>query len=123
MNLNSVPNDERLTSEHLKKLVENGHISEARTLLSTIQFGRSFELDNWKRVLAEPDARKNESATGGEIKRCTSWLNKNSSNQKYRGKWVALKNGLLIDSHKSRVVLRNKVKQKGELSGVMFFRS
>ena len=104
----------------MKNLVENGRITEARNVLSDIQPGSSIKLDNWKRILAKPKAKISNSATGGKIKGDVAWLHKNSSH--YKGRWIALKNGVLLDSDKSRVELHRSLKQAGKLSGAMFFR-
>ncbi len=107
-------------SEHVKKLVENGQISEAREVLSTLQPGTSTVLDNWQRALAYPRAKLNKSVGGENIKEDAIWLQNNSD--KYKGKWIALKNGILHGAHGSRIELRRSLKQVGKLVGTMFFR-
>ncbi len=47
----SATEKEELISEHLKNLVEKGHIPEARNLLSKIPSGISKKLDYWQKVL------------------------------------------------------------------------
>ena len=107
-------------SEHVKKLVENGQIAEAREIMSITQPGTSAVLDNWKRALAYPKAKSNKSAGGKNIKKDAAWLQNNSD--KYKGKWIALKNGILLGAHESRIELRRSLKQAGKLPGAMFFR-
>ncbi|UCH96032.1 MAG: hypothetical protein JSV88_04060 [Candidatus Aminicenantes bacterium] len=108
-------------SEHVKKLVEEGQIEDAREVLSTIQPGISTELDNWQRALANPKAKLEKSAEGGEsIKEDALWLQDNSD--KYKGNWIALKNGILLGAHESRIELRRSLKHTGKLAGAMFFR-
>lgn len=107
-------------SEHVKKLVENGQIEDARNVLSTVQPGISRELDNWQRALSIPTAKVDKSSEGENVKEDARWLRNNS--EKYKGKWIALKKGVLLGAHISRVELRSSLKQTGKLSGSMFFR-
>jgi hypothetical protein len=107
-------------SEHVKKLVENGQIAEAREVLSTIQPGTSTALDNWQRALSNPKAKLDKSAGGENIKKDALWIQDNSD--RYKGHWIALKSGILLGAHESRVELRRSLKQSGKLAGTMFFR-
>jgi hypothetical protein len=107
-------------SDHVKKLVENGNIEDAREVLSTFQPGTSTALDNWQRALASPKAKLEKSAGGENIKKDALWLQNNSD--KYKGNWIALKNGILLGTHESRIELRRSLKQVGKLAGAMFFR-
>lgn len=107
-------------SEHVKKLVEEGQIAEAREVIYSIQPGISNVLDSWQRALAYPEAKLNESAGGENIKADAAWLQDNS--EKYKGKWIALKNGILLGAHESRIELHRSLKQAGKLPGAMFFR-
>lgn len=107
-------------SEHVKKLVEDGQITEAREVMYFLQPGTSTVLDSWQRALAYPEAKLNKSTGRKNIKDDAVWLQKNSD--KYKGKWIALKNGILLGAHESRIELRRSVKQAGNLPGAMFFR-
>ena len=107
-------------SEHVKKLVENGQIADAREVLSTIQPGTSTVLDNWQRALSIPKAKLDKSAGGENIKKDALWLQNNSD--KHKGNWIALKNGILLGANESRVELRRSLKQAAKLPGTMFFR-
>jgi hypothetical protein len=111
---------EKRISQHVKQLVENSRIEDARNVLSNIQPGTSTTLDNWRKVLSEPKAKVEKSATGGQIRKDALWLQNNS--EKYKGKWIALKNGTLLGSHESRVELRHSLEKAGKLAGTMFFR-
>jgi hypothetical protein len=107
-------------SEHVKKLVENGQIAEAREVMYFLQPGTSTVLDSWQRALAYPGAKLNKSAGGENIKADAAWLQDNSD--KYKGKWIALENGILLGAHESRIELRYSIKQAGKLPRAMFFR-
>ncbi len=109
-------------SQQVKNLVENGKIADAREVLSNIPPGTSTTLDNWKRALENPKAKLDKSTArqGESIKKDALWLQDNSD--KYKGKWIALKNGILIGAHESRIELRRSLKQTDKLAGTMFFR-
>lgn len=107
-------------SEHVKRLVEEGQIAEAREVIYSIRPGTSNVLDSWQRALAYPEAKLNESTETENIKADAAWLLHNSD--KYKGKWIALKNGILLGAHESRIELHCSLKQAGKLSGAMFCR-
>lgn len=112
--------DEELIAEQLKKLIENGSVAEAREILTTIQVGRSPKIEHWRKVLAEPKARCAPSATGGSFREDAVWLQQHA--RKYQGQWVALKQGVLLGSHASRLELHRVLKHAGQLAGTMFVR-
>lgn len=111
---------EKRISGHIKHLVENNFIEDARNVLSTIQPGTFTAVDNWRKVLSEPKAEVEKSATGGQTRKNALWLQNNS--EKYKGKWIALKNNTLMGFHESRVELYRSLKKDGKLAGTMFFR-
>lgn len=106
--------------ENVRNLVENGRISDARHLLRFVPMGISDRVDNWRRILAKPRAKTEDSASGGGLKRDLAWLYDNS--EKFRGKWVALREGELLGSHENRIELHRRLKHSSKLDGAMFFR-
>src|SRR4030042_7079563 len=104
----------------IKILIEAGQVSNARFLLTSIPFGISSKLDNWRRVLAIPKAKPEKVATGVDIKQNSSWLLINSG--KFKGKWVALKKGILLGSHESRIELHRQLTLADKLKGATFFK-
>ena len=114
-----VETHESKISEHVKKLVEDGRITEAREVMHFLQPGTFTELDSWQRALAYPKTKLKKSAGVKNIMKDALWLQENSD--KYKGKWIALKNGKLLGAHESRIELRHFLKQAGKLSGAMFF--
>lgn len=106
--------------KNIKILVEAGQVSNARFLLTSIPFGISSKLDNWRRVLDIPKAKPEKVATGVDIKQNSSWLLNNSGN--FKGKWVALKKGILLGSHESRIELHRQLTLSDKLKGATFFK-
>lgn len=117
--LSSAESEEQCIIKQVKKLVENGDVLDARSLLSTIPPRRYPEVDHWRKVLAKPKARREALATGGGFNEDSEWLQKNS--EKYKGKWVALKRGVLLGSHERLIELHRMLKQSGNLTGAMLF--
>lgn len=119
----TVPNEqnEKIVLRAVIEFISKGYTSEARRYLSLLKPSEadSPKIYYWRKVLAEPMAKPAQDATGGDIKKDLIWLKENSS--KYSGKWVAIKNGTLVGSDSSRIILRNKLKVKEQLKGTMFF--
>jgi hypothetical protein len=105
----------------LIQLVEAGRITEARQLVSLLlKASPSPRLEQWARVLAPPEASVAPAATGGTLARDNAWLRANAKD--YAGRWVALRDGVLVDADASRVALHRRLEQTGELEGIAFAR-
>lgn len=106
----------------IKTLVESGRVREARRYLLDLRMSMEVrpEIAAWSQVLAEPVVVSEHDATGGDLGNNTTWLKQHTS--EYQGRWVALKQGVLLGSHKSRVELHRHLKNAGKLSGAMFVR-
>lgn len=106
----------------IKTLVESGRVREARRYLLGLRMsmeGRP-EIDVWSQVLAEPVVISEHGATGGDLGINTAWLKQHAS--EYQGRWVALKQGVLLGSDKNRTELHRRLKSAGKLFGAMFAR-
>jgi hypothetical protein len=112
--------DEVHILERIRNLIENGRVSDARHFLSVMPYEIFDKVENWRRVLARPRAKCQKSATGADLRKDSLWLRNNSD--KFKGKWVALKQGSLLGSHESRIELHQLLKQAGKLHGAMFFK-
>ena len=100
-------------------MVEKGDVTEARKVISEVPAGFSTPLDKWLRLLADPRAKKEGVASGSRLKPSLASLR--SKSVRYRGHWVALKDGQLLGSNASRLALRSDLKRSNELKGAMFF--
>ena len=112
--------DEKHILQKLKRLVQEGSISEARILLASIPHIKSPGLDNWHKTLSLPKVKQKKTATGRSQKEDAAWLHNNALN--YHGKWVALKQGKLMGSHESQIELYRSLKQSGRIKGVMLIK-
>jgi hypothetical protein len=104
----------------VRRLVEAGNISEARKEIATIPAGASETLDKWKRLLAEPVVTQGKTASGLGMRLNLLWLDNFS--EKYKGEWVALKQGQLIGHNPSRIALQIQLEELDSLEGTTFFK-
>ncbi|MDM8548947.1 hypothetical protein QUF72_02670 [Desulfobacterales bacterium HSG2] len=116
----ATPENAERICEHIKMLIETSRVSEARRIVSAIRHGVSAELDYWKKVLAEPVVRVGKASADGDHGKDMLWIENNAD--KYKGKWIALKNGVLLGSHESHAELHQTLKKSGRLTGTLFFR-
>ena len=95
---NAYPNVTEWEDE-IKQLVENHRIMEARQRLSQASKAGilSTTLKEWQLVLKEPKVSLKNEATGVGLNENYQWLEKNAP--QFKGLWVALSRGVLIDSH------------------------
>lgn len=102
-------------------LVEAGCITEARQLVALLaKASPTPGLERWSQVLAPPVVHSEQQATGSPFARNAEWLRHNS--EAHAGKWVALRDGTLVDEDASRVALQRRLEQANTLEGVTFVR-
>jgi len=116
--LEATPENAERISRHIKALVEASCVPEARRIVSEIRPGVSEKLDYWKKVLAKPVARLAGPGSGGDMRKDMMWIENNADD--YKGRWVALRNGVLLGNHESRVELRQILRQSGKLEKSFF---
>ncbi len=108
-----------LVLSYVKKLMENGNVNEARKMISFLPSDTSGKADYWHKVLAVPNVMSGKKATGGNVRQDILWIQNNADS--YKGKWVALKNGVLLGSHEKRADLHKILKKSGQIADAMFF--
>jgi hypothetical protein len=112
---------ERYETGLVTHLLNTGHITEARQLVSLLlKVSPTPKLEQWARVLAPPTVREESVASGGSIARNNAWLREHARD--YVGKWVALRDGVLVGEDADRVALHRRLEQSGQLEGVFFAR-
>lgn len=112
---------ERNVASPVASMVEAGRIAEARQLVGLLaQASPAPSLDRWSQVLAPPVVHSENQATGSPFTRNAEWLRQNS--EAHAGKWVALRDGTLVDEDPSRVALQRRLEQASALEGVTFVR-
>jgi len=65
-------------------------------------------------VLREPKVSVKKEATGVGLNENYQWLKKNAG--QFKGLWVALSKGVLIDSHDNLTILRQTIEKSGKLT-------
>jgi len=112
---------ERDVASPVVSLVEAGRITEARQLVGLLaQASPAPSLERWSEALAQPVVHSEPRATGSSFVRNAEWLRQNS--EAYAGKWVALREGMLVDEDPSRVALQRRLEQANSLEGITFVR-
>ncbi|MDC0709899.1 hypothetical protein POL68_15605 [Stigmatella sp. ncwal1] len=112
---------ERGVAGPVASLVEVGRITEARQLVGLLaQASPAPSLERWSQVLAPPVVHSENEATASPFARNAEWLRQNSED--HVGKWVALREGSLVDEDPSRVVLQRRLAQANALEGITFVR-
>ena len=112
---------EKAATAPVLELLNAGRVTEARQLLSLLlKASPSPKLEKWARILAPPVARPEGPATGSSIARNNAWLREHA--REYSGKWVGLREGVLVGEDTSRVALHRRLEQTGQLEGVFFAR-
>lgn len=106
-----LPEHESLQDE-LRKMVEQGQVVEARRRIEAeTKAGRSQELGAWADLLELPSPVAQPRSGRGDFDANSAWLRKHRGD--YQGKWVALRDGNLMDFDSSFKVLRNRLREKG----------
>jgi hypothetical protein len=108
--------------EHLRRRVEAGDVCGARQLLREIvaQHGTPVDVMRWHRVLSEPRAIVKQESSGGGLRENAAWMRDHAD--EFRGQWLALKRGDLLDSDPRLADLHRRIESSGDLDSVVFVR-
>lgn len=101
--------------ERVMHLVETGHWGAARTELEAA--GPAPELEGLRKVLEPARVTIAGPASGKGLASTRRWLAANR--EAYRGKWVALRNGELVDSDRSHAALHDRLATQGDPAGLL----
>lgn len=105
------PTDEGAVSRaRIRELVESGRVGEARNFIETA----TGDLGNWPDVLAPPRAIPGppKPASGrGDLHINMQWLQ--AHREEYRGRWVAMRDGRLVDCDPDLLALRARLDTAG----------
>lgn len=110
----------KVIEEQIQKLIENGDIALARKALSPVPEGLSEQLDRCRRLLAEPVITSGGPASGKNFRKDFDWIEQHS--RRYKGLWIAIKDGELLGSNRSRLSLQRELERKKILRGATFFK-
>lgn len=94
--------------EELRRLVEEGRVDEARSLVNRESHGDGWaELKALSNLLALPSASSQEISGRGDFDRNAGWLREHG--KAHRGEWVALRDGSLVDHDRNFLSLRQRL--------------
>lgn len=106
----------------LHRRMQSGDVGGARRLLA--EFDPTTRADprlaRWVRALTPPEVRVGSSGSTGSLEKNAAWLRKNAT--AHIGRWVALRDGELLESNPDHVALHRELERRGELLGVVFVR-
>lgn len=106
---------ENILIPKLKRAWKVGDVSAARKIIQQIpESDKTFEVRQMGVALAHPKVFKADKATGNPIRGNSLWIKKNK--QRYRGTWVALSSGQLVDKSKDRGELRARLVENNLLA-------
>lgn len=106
-------------ADRIRALVEADRVEEARRLVEQVlRTSPTPRVQHWARVLAPPVVRVAGKATGHSIARNNAWLREHA--REYAGKWVTLRNGVLLGADEDRIALYRRLEQRGEMEGSAF---
>lgn len=101
----------------LLELVNSGLIKAARTLVTSA--GAAVRDPLWAALLEPPVTTARPKSGLSDFKRNADWLRRNRTS--FRGAWVAVYNGQLVDHDKSRLALHHRLEGSGRLvQGTLF---
>ncbi len=101
-------------------LFKNGNLTDAKKIISDVPVGRSGLIDKWRRAVTDPIVTSGGPASGKDFRKDFSCIEQNS--RQYRGLWIAVRDGEMLGSHKSRLALQQELEQSGALEGATFFK-
>jgi hypothetical protein len=111
--------------DEIRLLVEAGQIDEARRRLGeAIAAGaKPSELGGWPAVLLSHllpgrKAVTRPGAARGDFVANMKWLEEHRG--EHRGEWVAMRDGVLVDSDRSRTALTERLERTDLLDGALF---
>lgn len=119
--INSINREFDQIIDEIKQLLGKGDILQARSLIKGERTSSSIwpkSLHRWALLLAEPEVSKQPREARQNSDYNFRWLKANK--HKYLGQWIAIKNGMLIDSDSDRVVLHRRLKAQNQLAGLLF---
>jgi hypothetical protein len=104
--------EQRSLDDELRAMVQEGRVDEARELIKTeSKAGRGQALRVWAKLLEPPSAAPQPRSDRGDFDANSAWLREHTN--EYRGKWVALSGGNLLDQDSSLIKLRDRLRAKG----------
>jgi hypothetical protein len=98
--------------DELRAMVQEGRVDEARNRITAeLEAGRGQALRVWAKLLEPPSSAPQPRSGRGDFDDNAAWLREHTKD--YRGTWVALSGGHLLDHDASLIQLRERLRAKG----------
>ncbi len=111
-----------LLEAEIRRLLKEGYHREAKKLAEETPEGLSPGLDKLRRLLAYPPPTFRSTATGKNFAADFKWIEEHY--HEYQGRWVAIKDGALVDSAPTRAELESRLERTGRMEeGTLFFKA
>jgi hypothetical protein len=106
----------------LRSLLQAGCVAEARTRIAGLspELRAHSTFARWLKALQPPQVRVVARASTGSVEKNAAWLRSHAD--EHDGRWIALREGVLLGSHPNHVALHRELEQRGELHGAIFVR-
>jgi hypothetical protein len=104
--------EQRKLHDELLVMVQEGRVDEARDRIKAeLEAGRGQALRVWAKLLNPPSSAPQPRSGRDDFDDNAAWLRRHTDH--YRGKWVALSGGSLLDQDSSLIKLRDRLREKG----------
>jgi hypothetical protein len=98
--------------DELRAMVQEGRVDEARDRIKAeLAAGRGQALRVWAKLLEPPSSTPQPRSGRSDFDDNAAWLREHTND--YRGKWVALSGGNLLDHDASLIKLRDRLREQG----------
>lgn len=105
--------------ETVINLLKDNDFTNARNYISDFIFlGASEKSLHWRNILSHTNLKVEKTSSAGKLQSNEQWINDNL--KKFRGNWVALKDGKLLGYSNNKKDLFNEIKDKSALSDMLF---
>lgn len=107
-------------AEHVRRLAEAGRVEEARRYVQEHLSGGDADLERWSQLLRPPLAKTSPRRSRGDFGADNAWLRENRD--AFLGRWVALRDGKLLDSDATLRLLLDRLTASGSEDGAFIVR-
>jgi hypothetical protein len=101
--------------EHVRRLVEASQVDEARRYVEERLAEGDTSIEDWARLLRLPRVRTSPRRAHGDLGADHAWLRDNR--EAFRDRWVALRDGKLLDADIALRALVARLKERGQIEG------
>jgi len=106
--------------EHVRRLAEAGLVDEARRFAEARSAEGDTAMGGWAQLLKAPRVKTSPRRSRGDFGVDYAWLRDNR--EAFLGRWVALREGVLLDSDMTLRALLGRLTESGQMDGAFVVR-